>query len=418
MPDLSFTSLAVVLCAAFVAPLVLGFLPRVRVPAVVVEIVLGIILGPSVLGWAHADEVVRTLSVVGLAFLLFLAGLELDLTKLRGRTLRLTVTGFGISLAIAAVCGLGLSAAGLVRSPLLAGVILTATSLGLVIPVLKEAGESATPLGQLIIAASSVADLAGILLLTVLFSRDASGPGAKLVLLVEFVALVAVLGITLAWSGRSVKLSAVLVRLQDTTAEIRVRGAVLLLVSLIVLAQHFGLETILGAFVAGAVVGLVDKDAAHTHPQFRLKLEAIGYGFVVPVFFVTSGITFDLDALRDRPSTLALVPIFLLALLLARGVPAWWYRSTVGNRGALAAGLLQATSLPFIVASTAIGMGLDLITPATAAAFVAAGLASALLFPVLALAVLRGRDAEEAPEGPAAPAATAPTSAAGARRSS
>lgn len=393
MPDLSFTSLAVVLAVAFVTPLALGLVPRVRVPAVVVEIVLGIVIGPSVLGWAEPDQVVKTLSVVGLAFLLFLAGLELDLTRLRGRTLQLTGVGFALSLVLATTFGVGLSATGLVKSPLLAAVILTATSLGLVLPVLKEAGESSSDLGQLIIAAASIADFAAILLLSLLFSRDATGTGAKLVLLAEFAALVVVLGVGLALSGRSMRISALLVRLQDTTAEIRVRGAVLLLIVVIVLAQHFGLETILGAFVAGAVVGLVDRDAKMTHPQFRLKLDAIGYGFVIPVFFVTSGMEFDLKALLDQPAKLALVPIFLLALLVARGVPAVLYRSTVGSKGATAAGLLQATSLPFIVASTSIGVSLDLLTPATAAAFVAAGLGSALLFPVAALGALRARTA-------------------------
>jgi Kef-type K+ transport system membrane component KefB len=266
--------------------------------------------------------------------------------------------------------------------------------------VLKEARESSTDLGQLIIAAASIADFAAIVLLSLLFSRDATGTGAKLVLLLEFAALVAVLGVGLALSGRNMRVSALLVRLQDTTAEIRVRGAVLLLIIVIVLAQHFGLETILGAFVAGAVVGLVDRDAKMTHPQFRVKLDAIGYGFVIPVFFVTSGMEFDLKALLDRPSTLALVPIFLLALLVARGVPALLYRSTVGAKGATAAGLLQATSLPFIVAATSIGVTLDLLTPATAAAFVAAGLGSALIFPVVALGALRGRVVSTPPAAP------------------
>ena len=231
------------------------------------------------------------------------------------------------------------------------------------------------------------------MLLSLLSRGDATSTGAKLVLLVEFAALVAVLGVGLAVSGRSMRVSALLVRLQDTTAEIRVRGAVLLLIVLIVMAQHFGLETILGAFVAGAVVGLVDRDAKMTHPHFRVKLDAIGYGFVIPVFFVASGMEFDLEALLHRPSTLALVPIFLLALLVARGAPALLYRSTVGTSGSLAAGLLQATSLPFIVAGTSIGVSLDLITPATAAAFVAAGLGSALIFPVVALAALKSRSA-------------------------
>jgi Kef-type K+ transport system membrane component KefB len=389
MPEVSFSSLAVILAAAFVAPLVLGFLPRVRLPAVVLEILLGIAIGPSVLGWAHDDEIVRVLSIIGLAFLLFLAGLELDLRGMKRSIARVAGLGFLVSLAMAAFCGLVLSATGLVTNALLAAVILTATSLGLVIPVLKEAGHIDSPLGQLVIAGASMGDFGAIILLSALFSTDDTTAGSKVVLLVQFVVLVGLVIASIGLSSRSVRVSVLLTRLQDTTAEIRVRGAVLLLVVLIVLAQQFGLETILGAFIAGAVVGFVDRDAAATHPHFRLKLEAIGYGFVVPIFFVTSGVTFDLHALLDDPSTLLLVPVFLVALVVARGVPAIVYRRVVGTAGAVVSGLFQATSLPFIVAATLIGVDIGALRPSTAAAFVAAGLASALIFPLAGLSVLR-----------------------------
>jgi len=405
MPEESFNSLAVILAAAFVAPLLLGRFPRVRVPAVVVEIVFGILIGPSVLGWAEADEVVRVLALVGLAFLLFLGGLELDLRKLRGPSARRAGAGFGLSLALAALCGVGLHLGGLVDDPLLAAVMLTATSLGLVVPTLKEAGEIDTDLGQLVIAGASIADFVAILLLSALFSMDGTSPSAKLVLLVEFAAVVGLAGLLVGASGRSQRLGSLLVKLQDTTAEIRVRGAVLLLIVLVVLAEHFGLETILGAFIAGALVGYIDRDAAMTHPHFRLKLEAIGYGFVIPVFFVASGVTFDLDALLEEPSTLALVPIFLAALVIARGVPAIAYRRLVSGRGVAVAGLLQATSLPFIVTASQIGVAIDALEPSTAAAFVAAGLVSALAFPALALTALSRPSTETDAAVVAAPAA-------------
>ncbi|MEU5850239.1 cation:proton antiporter domain-containing protein [Saccharopolyspora shandongensis] len=177
-------------------------------------------------------------------------------------------------------------------------------------------------------------------------------------------------------------------RLQDTTAEIRVRAAVVLLVAFVVLAEGFGLESILGAFLAGAVVGFVDRDSA-THPHFRTKLEAIGYGFLIPVFFVASGVQLDLGGLIATPSALLRVPLFLLALLLVRGAPALLYQRSLGTRSSVAAGLLQATSLPFLVAATQIGVELGLMTPVTAAALICAGLLSVLLFPAAALALLR-----------------------------
>jgi Kef-type K+ transport system membrane component KefB len=389
MPEVSFNNLAIIMAVGFVTPLVLGFFPRVRIPAVVAEIVLGIIVGPSVLGWVQVDETVQIVSLIGLAFLLFLAGLELDLRALRGTLLRLGLIGFGLTLVLAVATGFALDLGGLVNDPLLAAVILCATSLGLVIPVLKEAGQASSKLGQLIICGASIGDFAAIILLSLLFSKDASEPSARVVLLVEYAVLVVAIALMIGLASRSTRVREVLVHLQDTTAEIRVRGAVLLVVVLVVLAEQFGLETILGAFVAGALVGLIDRDTRMTHPQFRLKLEAIGYGFLIPVFFVTSGVTFDLQALREDTSTLALVPIFLVALVIVRGVPAIVYHTLVGTRGAVAAGLLQATSLPFIVAATMIGVELGALSPATAAAFVAAGLLSALLFPAIATAVLR-----------------------------
>ncbi len=390
MPDVSFDSLAIVLAVAFFSRLILGLVARVRVPGVVIEILLGIIIGPSVLGWAEADLPVEILALVGLAFLLFLSGLEIELDQLRGRLLCVAGLGLAASVVLGLGAGYVLEASGLISNPLLVGVTLIATSLGLVIPVLKEGGLTATRFGQLVIVGATLGDFAAVLLLSLLFSRDASGLGSKLVLLGVFVLLLTIVAASVAGLGRRMRITEVLVRLQDTTAQIRVRGAMLLLVALVVLAEQTGLETILGAFLAGAVVSMIDRDVDHTHPLFRVKLDAIGYGFLIPVFFIASGIRFDLNALRDDPSTLVLVPVFLLALLVVRGLPAMAYRRQLGTtRATVAAGLLQATSLPFIVTASMIGVDIGALTPATGSAFVAAGLLSAILFPAISLALLR-----------------------------
>jgi Kef-type K+ transport system membrane component KefB len=201
--------------------------------------------------------------------------------------------------------------------------------------------------------------------------------------------------LTVTVAGRSRRLGDVLVRLQDTTAEIRVRSAVALLVAFTVLAERFGLESILGAFLAGAVVGMVDRDAT-SHPQFRTKLEAVGYGFLVPVFFISSGVKLDLSGLVANPAALARVPLFLLALLIVRGAPALLSLRQSGPRATAAVALLQATSLPFIVTATQIGLVLGEISSVTAAALVCAGLLSVLVFPPTALALLRNRATEPA----------------------
>jgi Kef-type K+ transport system membrane component KefB len=384
VPDVSFSNLVAVCAVGFAAPLLLGIFPKIRLPAVVLEIVAGIAIGPSGLGWVKPDFPVQVLSVVGLGFLLFLAGLEVELA-------RLPAMGFVVSLAIGLTVGVALKAGGLVRSPLLIGITLVATSLGLIVPVLKDAGESGSDFGQLVIAGGTVADFGAVILLTLFFSGEASTVTTKLLLLGIFVAMIAAVGVSVARAGRSMRISAVLLRLQDTTAQIRVRGAVLLLIAFVALAGRFGLETILGAFLAGVVLGMVDHDAMMTHPHFRTKLEGIGYGFLIPIFFVTSGLTFDLRALFSSPANVLRTPIFLLALLAVRGLPALLYRPLVGDRRTFAAALLQATSLPFIVVAARIGVSLNLISGANAAALVAAGLLSVLIFPLVALGLLRER---------------------------
>jgi Kef-type K+ transport system membrane component KefB len=401
MPDVGFTNLFLVALVAFAVPLLLGLAPWLRLPGPVLEIVAGVVLGPGVLGWVRADLPVQVLAVVGLAFLLFLAGLEIDLRGLRGRPVVLALTGFGITLLIGLAAGAGFTAAGWVGSPLLLAVTLSATSLGLVVPVLKDAGEAGGPTGQRVVVAASVADVGAVLLLSLFFSaRAGTGTGTRIVLLAGFGLLVATLSWALLRAGRSRRLGDALLRQQDTTGEVRVRACVALLLGLVAVASRFGLETILGAFVAGAVLSLVDRDAM-SHPRLRAKLDAVGYGFVVPIFFVASGIRLDLGGLLAHPAALARVPAFLLALLAARGLAALPLLPSAGARATVAAGLLQATSLPFILTATQIGVATTVLSPVTAAALVSAGLLSVLLFPAGALALLRPRPEADAVDPPA-----------------
>lgn len=411
MPESGFVDLLIVVAVAFGAPLALGLAPRLRLPAVVLEIIAGIIIGPSVLGWVHINEPISILAIVGLAFLLFLAGLEIDPAQLRGRVLRLTAIAFGVSIAIALIVGYLLSGLDLVDSPRLVAIILTATSLGVIVPVLKDVGEIGSQFGQLVIAAASIADFGAIILLSIFFSRDGAGIGAQLVILGIFAAAVLVAAFALAEIERISRISRVLVRLQDTTAQIRVRGAFLFLIGLVALASELGLEVILGAFAAGMILAVIDRDTMRTHPQLHVKLDGAGYGIFIPVFFVASGVRFDLDALFASASTVAMIPIFLVALLAVRGLPAIVYRGAIDRRRVVVSGILQATSLPFIVAATAIGLELGAISASAAAALLAAGLLSVLIFPVLGLTILRNEHRDRGSEALPARAVTPPGSA-------
>jgi Kef-type K+ transport system membrane component KefB len=388
---LSLTSAAVVALAAVLAPVVVR-LARLPVPEVVLEILLGIAIGPQVLGWAQADAPVAVLALVGLAFLLLLAGIEIDFVRLRGRVLRLTSAAFALSFGLAVLVGLVLGAVGLIGSPLLLAVILSATSLGIILPILEDAGEVETPFGQVVVAGASLAEVVPIVLLSLLFSRDASGVGSQLALLLAFLGLVLAVGLLIVGVERSHRISQVLVALQETTAEIRIRGAMALLLLFAALATAFGLEAILGAFLAGATLKLLDRDRAMTHTGFHQKLQAVGFGAFIPFFFVSTGMGLDVASLVHDPATLAKVPIFLVALLVTRAVPALVYAPLAQRRGqVIAAGLLQATSLSIPVVAGAIGVELGVIRPGTYVALVAAGLLSVVVFPLLALPRLRTR---------------------------
>ena len=390
MPDVSFSGLVIVAAVAFAVPLVLGFAPGLRVPRVVVEILAGVVIGPWGLGWVQVDLPIQVLALIGLAFLLLLAGLEVDFERLLGPLLKLTGFGFLLSFGLAVVVGYSLGAVGLVQTPPFIAIVLAATSLGVLIPLLKDTGRSGSDFGQVVIAAASLADFGTIVLLSLLFSREATSTWTQLVLIGSLVLLAVLVFVAVRGAEHSTRLSMLLLQLQDTTAQIRVRGAFVLLAIFVALAQRLGLEVILGAFIAGVVLGLVDRDERMTHVQFRPKLEAVGFGVFIPFFFIASGLRFNLGALFASPSAAAQVPIFLLALLLVRGLPAALYRPLLGNRRALAAGLLQATTLGFVVVAAQIGVELRLVSEATGAALVAAGLVSVLLFPLAALIVLRG----------------------------
>jgi Kef-type K+ transport system membrane component KefB len=388
MDAVSFDNLAAVAAVAFVAPLLLGLAPALRVPSVLLEIGAGVALGPSVLGWVEADAAVNVLSLIGVGFLLLLAGLEIEVDRLRGAVLRLALTGFAVSFGIAVAVGYGLDAVGVVGAPFLVAVILSATSLAVVLPLLKDTGLAGSPFGQMVIAAASIADVATVIMLSLFFSEETAGVGVRLALFALFGLVCIGAGIAIAVGARVPSLSAALLRLQDTTAQIRVRGAFVLLMVFSILAQRFGLEAILGTFLAGMLLKLADRDDAMTHSHFHEKLTEAGFGFFIPVFFVASGLRLDAGALVSDSSTLLHVPVLVVALYVIRGLPALLYRGLLGGRRALAAGLLQSTTLSFVLIASQIGQELGLLGPSDVAALTAAALVSVLVNPVVALAVL------------------------------
>ncbi len=388
MPNISFNSVLIIAAMAVVVPLISGLLPRLPVPGAALEVIAGILIGPSVLGWVRIDAPVQVLSDLGLGMLLFLAGLEIDIERLRGPLARLAVSAFAVSAVLALLCAYAFRLAGQARQPLLLAIILMSTSAGLLLPLLKDAGEESTAFGQLVMTAAALAEIVPIMLLSLFFSATSATPGAQAVSLAIFIVLVVLSGTALAWVRRLEPAGRLLNRLSDSSAQLRVRASLTLALAFGVLAYRFGFASILGAFAAGLLVRIVDLARHSPHPQFRVKLEGIGFGFLVPIFFISTGVAFPLRALLTNPAALAEVPLFLAALLLVRGLPALLYVRFAGRRRAVAAGLLQATTLTFVIVAAQIGLADGKITPTAAASLLTAGLLSAILFPAVAQRLL------------------------------
>ena len=396
---ISFNSLLIVGVVAVAVPLLLGLIPAVKVPPAVFEILSGVLVGPAVLGWVHLDVAVRVISDLGLGFLLFMAGYEIDLRRFDRRVLSLAGRAFAASAALALLVAYGLQLGGQIKDGLLVGITLMATALGILVPILKDAAQTETGFGNLIMVAGSLAELVPVLLLSVFFSASSANPGVELGLLAGFIGLTAaVVVVTQRVSGLR-PLREVVQRLESTSSQLGVRLAITFALAFGVVAERFGLATILGAFLAGIIVRRTGESPA-TQEQFQVKLEAIGFGFLIPVFFVSTGAGLDISALFSSTRAIVLVPVFLVALLVARGVPAALYARAVGRTHAWAAGFMQATSLTFIVVATVIGVQTGHQRPSTATALVVAGLLSVVIYPPLALRLLRSAAALPGPPEP------------------
>jgi len=405
---ISFSSLLIVGAVAVAVPLFLGLVPAVKVPAVVLEILGGILVGPTVLGWVHLDVAVRVIADLGLGFLLFMAGFEIDLRRFDRRILVLVSRAFLLSMMLALLVAYGLQLGGQVRDGLLVGITLVSTSLGVLVPILHDAGQTETIFGRMIMAAGSLAELAPLVLLSVFFSASSKNPGAELGLLAGFVGLTAVIVVVTQRVRVWGPLREVVHRLENTSSQLRVRLAITFALAFSAVAEHFGLATILGAFLAGVIVRRTDETPA-SQEEFQGKLEAIGFGFLIPVFFVSTGVGLDITALFHSTRAIILVPVFLVALLLVRGLPALLYVRVVGRTHAIAAGFMQATSLTFIVVATVIGVQTGHQRTSTAAALVVAGLLSVVIYPPIALRMLISPGRPDRPVSPAVPAELDPS---------
>jgi len=370
---------------AVISPVLAELTGRLAIPGVVFEIALGIVIGPAVLGVAHPDSVIVAFEDLGLSYLMFLAGVELDLPRIRGRSLKLATTGWMISLALALLIASALTAIGTVIDAIVMSLALTTTALGTLLPILRDAGLFEGRFGARVMAIGSVGEFAPIVAVAVFLDRRNPETTAVLLLVFVVVACAAALAAARPHPPRLIQL---LHRHVQSSAQLPIRVSVLLISSLVFLAFRLGLDVLLGSFAAGIVVRLFVQGEDCT--IVRGKLEAIGFGFLVPIFFIVSGMQFDVRALFATPTGLLRVPLFLALLLVVRGTPALLlHPRDLPRHQLLPLALFSATGLPMIVVITTIGVQEGRMRPVNAAALVAAGILSVLLYPALARMRLR-----------------------------
>ncbi len=389
---------AMVVAAAIAATTVAVMPRRMAPPVVVLELLLGIAIGPQVLDIAQTDDFIDFFSNLGLGMLFFFAGYEIDFERIRGRPLSLGAWGWLLSLVLAYAIGGALAAAGVVLSFLYTGSALSTTAIGTLIPVMRDTGELRTRFGTYLLAAGGVGEFGPILLITLILST--SHPLHEAAILVAFVILATVLALA------SLRLARpgwpLLERTLESSSQLAVRIVVVLVFGLLALTEELGLDILLGGFVAGMItrVSLRGNELA----VFESKLTAVGFGFLVPFFFITSGMNFDLDALFASTGTLLKVPLFLGLFLLVRGAPAvLLYRGVLDARERAALAVFSATELPLVVAITTLATEGGHMRSSTSAALVGAAILSTLIFPFVGLALRRGVSAE--PPGDVVPAA-------------
>ena len=375
----------VIVCAALLASLIAAVVgQKVLVPVVVLELVLGIVIGPSVLGLVDPDQFIQFFASLGLGMLFFFAGYEIDFNRIKGEPLKLAAIGWVLSLLIAYSLAGVLSALGVVLSFLFVGSAMSTTAIGTLIPILSDAGELKTRFGTYLLAGGAMGEFGPILLITLVFSTKSALSNA--LILVAFVVMAVLAGVFAVRSvGRGWNLFESTL---ESSGQLAIRGAVVMVFALAALASSLGLDLLLGGFVAGIILRLALQ--GREVKVLESKLVAVGYGFLIPFFFVVSGVNLDIAALTEDPIQFLKVPMFLVLFLVVRGTPALLlYRDTLDKRDRFALAFFSSTQLPLVVAITTIAIDQGHMHPSTAASLVAAAIVSTAIYPLVGLKLRR-----------------------------
>ncbi|HDB2683230.1 TPA: monovalent cation:proton antiporter family protein [Staphylococcus aureus] len=386
---MEFLSLVIVVLAAFLTPIIVNRLNINFLPVVVAEILMGIVIGNSFLNIVERDSILNILSTLGFIFLMFLSGLEIDFKAFKkdkrarqGQNddessipghLNLALTVFAFIMIISILLAYVFKWLGLVDDVLLMVIIISTISLGVVVPTLKEMNIMRTTIGQFILLVAVLADLVTMILLTVYGAINGQGGSTiwLIGILVVFTAISYILGVQF-------KRMSFLQKLMDGTTQIGIRAVFALIILLVALAEGVGAENILGAFLAGVVVSLLNPDE-----EMVEKLDSFGYGFFIPIFFIMVGVDLNIPSLIKEPKLLIIIPILIVAFIISKLIPVMFIRRWFDMKTTIASAFLLTSTLSLVIAAAKISERLNAISAETSGILFLSAVITCVFVPII-----------------------------------
>jgi Kef-type K+ transport system membrane component KefB len=385
MDQVNTINLIAVAVAMAIAAAIPALLPRLPLPGVVLEIVIGAIVGPQVLGMVHPGSTLNFMADFGLGMVFLMAGFEMNPAVLRGRPIRNALFGWALTLVIAFGAAMLLKIAGLASAPSLTGLALTTTAIGTLLPMLRDARLLSPPYGPMVLAAGAMGEVGPVIALSLILAQGRALEQAMVMIAFAATAAGAVIFARRASTG---SFAGIVERTIVTSGQLPMRLAICSLILLVVLSEQLRIDMVIGAFVAGALMRAVLQ--RHHDEAMSARLDGVGSAFLVPIFFVTSGVRLDVASLFSDPVVLMMAPLYAALMLVARGLPALLlYRSDLSFRQRIGLAFHSGTQLSLVVAITGIAVGHELMPGAQGAALVGGGILTMMLFPALARRCLR-----------------------------
>ncbi|MFB6306187.1 MAG: monovalent cation:proton antiporter family protein [Flavobacteriales bacterium] len=392
--DIDLIPLFIICAVAWLIPMGMSMLGMGKVPAVIIEIIAGIIIGDNVLGWVSGTPYLEFLALIGFIFLMFLSGLEVEVDHViatfpkKGLTLaRFLANPFLVGLMLyIGTLGLSVIAAKLlstiieISNPWNFALIMSTSSVGIIVPVLKNRGESQYKYGQMIILSAAIADIFSILLFTFTASYLKHGFRYEILFIFSLIAAFFIAYYLGRYFIRLKLIKKLFFKLSHAASQIKVRGTMLLILAFVIVSQLVDAEVILGAFLSGLILSIF---LTKSRSALMIKLDGMGFGFFIPIFFIMVGAELDLSALQEFDNSFLFLFLFLISLYLVKIIPSFIWWRLFGFRKSIAGGILLSSRLSLIIAAAQIGLELGVIAPAMNAAVIIVAIVTCTFSPIL-----------------------------------